>query len=85
MPFGGMGFKMQIKPFNSEALGAKWQHGACDSKCHSVAWGSKCELNCSIVSEALGTRGYGTPPKPRTSNRTHPGSVPCVPLRSEAE
>jgi hypothetical protein len=49
MPFGAMWFKMRIKLFNSEALGTKWQYGACDSKCHLVPWGSKCELNCSIV------------------------------------
>jgi hypothetical protein len=24
------GFKMRIKPFNSEALGSKWQHRVCD-------------------------------------------------------
>jgi hypothetical protein len=33
----------------SEAQGTKWQYEACDPKWHSVAWGSKCELNHSIV------------------------------------
>jgi hypothetical protein len=49
MAFCGMGFKMRIKSFNSEAQGSKWHYKACDPKWHSAAWGSKCELNLSIV------------------------------------
>jgi hypothetical protein len=46
-----MGFKMQIKSFNREAQGLKCHYEACDSKCHSVAWGSKwhyeaCDSKC---------------------------------------
>jgi hypothetical protein len=54
MAFGGMGFKIRIKLFNSEAQGTKWQYKSCDSKCHSVAWGSKwqykaCDSKCHSV------------------------------------
>ena len=53
MAFRGMWFKMRIKPF--------WHYKACDSKCHSGPWGSKCEylagsiqtLNMSSASLSL--------------------------------